>query len=334
MNEVTMDRLNRIANGYVEAKILLAAAELRIFDMLTGDGATAADVSREAGGQVRGMEILLDALTAMEILDKDEETYRVREEYVPHLTEDSPTHYPALLRHRNLLFRSWAFLEERITGAAPQLPSFDRSVVTKSEPNENFIRAMFAVGHGNVAAVADLIDFSNVRKVVDLGGGPGHYLVEFIDRIDDPEPYLVDLPMTLDVASGILAESAHGDAIRMVPWDIYREDPPTELTDLDLVFVSQVFHAASPESNRALLGHLFPMMAPGGRVIVHENVVEPGRISPAEAALFAVNMLVMTEGGRTYTADEIIAWGTEAGFIAEPGVRLHERSYLVRLRRP
>jgi hypothetical protein len=61
--------------------------------------------------------------------------------------------------------------------------------------------------------------------------------------------------------------------------------------------------------------------------------VEEGRTSPADAALFAVNMLVMTEGGRTYTEKEILSWGTAAGFIPEPGERLHERSCLVRLRR-
>jgi len=329
-----MERLNEIANGYVRAKILLAAAELRIFDVLAGEGATAEDVLQVTGGQRRGLEILLNALAAMEILDKEGGIYRLREEFVPYLTEDSPTHFPALLRHRNLLFRSWAFLEERITGAEPRLPEFDRSVVRRSEPNENFIRAMFAVGHGNVAAVADRIDFKGVRKVVDLGGGPGHYLVEFIERIDDPEPYLVDLQLTLDVAGTVLAGSPHRDDIKMIPWDFYNDPPPTELSGLDLVFISQVFHAASAESNRTLLRQLFPMMSPGGRVVVHENVVEPGRTSPVESALFAVNMLVMTEGGRTYTEDEILAWGTDVGFIAEPGERLHERSYLVRLRRP
>ena len=40
----------------------------------------------------------------------------------------------------------------------------------------------------------------------------------------------------------------------------------------------------------------------------------------------------MTDRGRTYTEEEILSWGRDAGFTPEPGERLDERSYLVRMR--
>jgi hypothetical protein len=95
-----------------------------------------------------------------------------------------------------------------------------------------------------------------------------------------------------------------------------------------------VVHAESEERNRALLHTLRSLIAPGGRLVIHENVVEPDRTQPKEAALFAVNMLAMTDGGRTYTEAEIAGWGTDAGFTFAGGERLNARSYLIHLHRP
>lgn len=326
-----MERLERISNGFIEAKILLTATELRIFDGLAGPGMTAEAVARRIEGRLRGVEILLDALTAMEIVDKDGDVYRLREEYVPYLSESSPTHYPSLLRHRNRMFGNWARLEDRITGDAP--PGGGRSVLRDAGPNEDFIRAMYAVSDARAAMITERIDLTGVRTLADLAGGPGRYLVEMASRSPEIEPYLIDLPLTLEVARRVLESSSIGDRVRLVAWNVYDDPPPDELPSLDLVFVSQLLHAESPDRNRTLFRRLYPLVSPGGRVIIHENVVEPGRTEPAPAALFAVNMLAMTEGGRTFTEEEILSWGREAGFAFESGERIDARSYLVRLKK-
>ena len=327
-----MDRLNRIAGGYTDAKVLLAAAQLRVFDHLRA-GACAAEVAEAIGGGRRGVEILLDALVALEIVDKDGDVYTNRREVEPSMVSDGPTHFASLLRHRNRCLRKWAFLEETILGREPDLSFLQRRVREEPADNDDFIRAMFAVSHERVGSVADHLDLAGVRALADIGGGPGHYLAELARRCPDAAPYLCDLPPTLDVAARLLAGTPEGERIRLVPWDVYEEPPPAELPPLDLAFVSMLVHSEPPEANEAFLGRLFGRMAPGGRVVIHESVVEEGRTAPKAAALFSVNMLAMTQGGRSYTAAEIGAWGRAAGFDVEPGERLAERSYLVRLRR-
>jgi SAM-dependent methyltransferase len=322
-------RLETIAHGFIEAKILLTAAELRLFDALRPPGATAPVV----GGELRGVEILLDALVAMEIVAKEGERYRNRAEYEPHLLEEARDCYPARLRHSNHLFRGWARLEERITGRR-EAAGGERSVVSEPATNRNFIQAMYAVGAAGAPAVVDRIDLSGVASVVDLGGGPGHYLREIGHRLPAATLYLVDLPLTLETARDLLRHQGDGGRVQRVAWDFYHAPPPPVLPPVDLIFFSQVIHAETPEHNRALLRALYPLVAPGGRLIVHENVVDPGRTTPKEAALFAVNMLAMTPGGRTYTEQEIAAWGEAAGFLCEGGERIHARSYLLTLRRP
>jgi len=327
-----MDRLEQISNGFIEAKILLAAAELKLFEGLVGEGKTARSVARAVGGRAHGVEILLDALVAMEILDKRGDAYRLREEYVEHLTEGSPTHYPSLLRHRNRMLRHWAWLEDRITGT--DSPKGYRSVLEDEGANEDFIRAMYAVGHARAKSVAERVDLEGARTLADIGGGPGHYLEALASRSPELELWLIDLPLSLSVARRLLASSLVRDRIHTVAWNVYDESPPRDLPRFDVIFISQLLHGEPPERNAALLRRLYPLVSPGGQLIVHENVVLPGRTEPRAAALFAVNMLAMTDGGRTYTENEMLSWGRDAGFAPEPGERIDERSFLVRMRKP
>jgi hypothetical protein len=333
MGRVSFEKLSEIASGFVQAKILLTGAQLHVFDHVV-NGATAEEVRARIEGDLRGVEILLDALTAMEIVDKHESTYRLRAEYVPWLTDDSPSEFAALLRHRNHMFQNWARLEDRVAGRGSGPPAGERAVLEDAEKNDSFIRAMYAFGRDTAATVAERLDLTGVRTLADLAGGPGHYLAEFARRSEHLEPWLIDLPLTLKVARRLLAGSPLRERIRMAVWDVYADDPPADLPVFDLIFVSQLLHAESSERNRVLFRRLFPLVAEGGRVVVNECVVSPDRTAPIEATLFAVNMLAMTPEGRTYTEEEIHAWAREAGFAPEASDRIDERTVLLHLRRP
>jgi SAM-dependent methyltransferase len=324
-----MDRLLQITAGFMDAKVLLAGAELGIFDHLGRDGATAADVAQAIEGDPRGTEILLDALVAIEILRKESGRYHNLDELEPFLLSESPTHFRGMLRHRNRVFRNWALLEDRITGKDPVSPG--RELLQDPVLNANFIEAMYAGGQRQAPTVIDHVPLQGVRTVADLGGGPGHYLAEMASRSPAIEPYLVDLPLTLAVARRILARTDVFSRIRFVEWDFYRVATPPSLPPLDLVFVSAVLHAESPENNLDLLKRIHPLVAPGGRVVVQENMVEGDRTRPKDAALFAINMLAGTPGGRTYTEAEIRDWGEEAGFRFAGCERLGPRSSLLTL---
>ncbi|MBP7146382.1 MAG: hypothetical protein KBD01_02470 [Acidobacteria bacterium] len=326
-----MNRVHEVSSAFHQAKILLAGAELGVFDRLRGDGATAQEVAAAIGGTLRGTEILLDALVALGFITKHDGVYRNVPEYEADLVDDSPSHTIGILRHRNRLFRGWAFLEEVITGRpVPYEPSSTESDATA---NENFIRAMYAVSHQTAGSIVDRIDLAGVKTVADLAGGPGHYLAEFVRRAPAVDPYLIDLPPTLEVARRIQRGNPLAERFHYVAWDVYGSDAPRSLPPLDLVFVSQLVHAASAAENRELLRRIFPVVSPGGRVVIHEKIVDRDRTSPVEAAVFAVNMLAMTEGGRTYTVAEIEEWGRDAGFEPLRDDRVNDSSHLVYLRR-
>ncbi len=323
-------RLDEISNGFQAAKIRLAAAELRLFDLLQGRGAALEEIAERTGGSRRAVRILLDALVALELVLKEGDLYRNRPEYETELLEESPGHYLAMLRHRNRMFRRWARLEEIVIGTEPP----GGEVLAERSANRDFIRAMYAASHRRATTLVDLLDLDRVRTAADLGGGPGVYLEEIARRQPQAELFLVDLPITLEVAEDLLSRSEAAQRIHLVSWDLYAAPAPEALPPLDLALLSNVVHGESPEGNRELFARLFDCMAPGGRLIVAENIVDEGRTSPRGAALFAVNMLAMTSAGRTYTEEEILDWGRAAGFGTEPGETVDDRTRLARLRRP
>jgi len=326
---MTPEELHRVSTGFMGAKIALAAAETGLFEIVAGgEGLTAEDAARRAETDPRATEIVLDALVALGMVEKSAGRYRLAAELEPELREDSPSQMVAMLRHRNRMFREWSRLEERLRphGSAP---GSDRELLHDPRANRDFIRAMLWASRALAPAVVDGIDLAGVRRAADLGGGPGHYAVEIASRGDAIEVWLVDLPRTLETSQELAPLlGATRDRIHVEAWDFYEEPVPSRLPTFDLILVSQVLHAESPERNRRLLGTIAKLLEPRGRLFVHEFFVDPGRTSPSEAALFAVNMLAMTSGGRTYTVEEVGAWAREAGLEAIGFASIHGRTGL------
>ena len=69
--------------------------------------------------------------------------------------------------------------------------------------------------------------------------------------------------------------------------------------------------------NRERFAKVHAALTPGGRVLIRDVVMDESRTSPRGGALFAVNMLVNTPGGGTFTFAELGKELTEAGF-ADP----------------
>ncbi len=240
-----------------------------------------------------------------------------------------------MLRHRNRMFRKWAHLEDRVRGIE-SAEGPDREVLHDEWANRNFIRAMVSATRELVPQVIDRIDLAGVRRVADLGGGPGVYAAEFARRDESIEAWLIDLPQTIRTAAELAASDAMPawpERVPTIAWDFYEDPVPAALPAFDLVFLSQVIHAEPPERNRALLAKIAGMLEPDGRLVVHEFTVDPDRTTPVEAALFAVNMLAMTPGGRTYTAAELEDWAREAGLEPAGFERIQERTALATFRR-
>jgi len=109
----------KLARQFMESRILLSAAEMNIFSHLDGTPSTAKDLANRLPVDLRGLTILLDALTAMDLLSKHKDTYITAADAVPFLTAKSPQSVLPMLHHAAHLWESWSEITSKVKKQCP-----------------------------------------------------------------------------------------------------------------------------------------------------------------------------------------------------------------------
>jgi spermidine synthase len=160
------------------------------------------------------------------------------------------------------------------------------------------------------------------RKLLDIGGGSGAYAQAFLEASPGLTATIFDLPLVINMARRRLASTGLLDRIQLVAGDFYKDKLPT---GHDLALLSAIIHQNSPEQNVELYRKIFSALQPEGRLVIRDHVMSSDHTQPTSGALFAVNMLVGTAGGRTYSFEEIKSALESAGFIKVNLIQHDER---------
>jgi predicted O-methyltransferase YrrM len=297
-----------LSRKFMESRIFLTAAELDLFSLLSVHPMSAQEIADKIQVTLRGITILLDVLVPMGLLEKKNEKYYCPAEVAALLSRDSPTSIMPMAMLSVGGWRRWSNLTEIVRcGFQRAGPSAFES----SSEQETFILAMRAIACRLAPAIVAAIKPIGARKLLDIGGGSGSYAQAFLEAYPDMRATLFDLPSVIKIAQTILNDTDLIDRIAFVPGNYYKDELPT---GHDLALLSAIIHQNSPEQNIELYRKIYRALEPGGRLIIRDHVMSPDHTQPIEGALFAVNMLIMTPGGRTYSFEEIKASLESAGF--------------------
>lgn len=294
--------------AFQESRVLLTAVELDVFTAV-GEGATAAQVAGRLPADPRATEVLLNAVVALGALTKEGGTFRNTAETGRYLVAGAPDDARPALMHTVNLFQSWATLTECVRAGTSVLPPG----VDKQDPRwtKSFIAAMHRVAAGVAAKLVEAVGADGVRRLLDVGGGSGAYSIAFAQASPTLRAEILDQASVLPMAQEHIQAAGLADRIATRAGNLTAD----ELGEgYDLVLLSAICHMLDEEQNRDLLRRCFRALAPGGRVVIRDFILDPGKTAPKAAALFAINMLVGTRGGSTYTEAEYHAWLAEAGF--------------------
>ena len=208
------------------------------------------------------------------------------------------------------LWHRWSCLTDivkNIEGAKKEFEFF-----RTPEEMRAFIGAMHVVSAPLARKTAAVAKAEASQALLDIGGGSGSYTIAFLRAFPDMRATIFDLPEVIEMARERLQEEGLLDRTTLVAGDFHEQDLPA---GADLALISAIIHANSPEQNLDLYKKAFRSLAPGGRILIRDHVMEPDRTWPRGGAIFAINMLVGTGGGGTYTYEEIEKDLTTAGFI-------------------
>jgi predicted O-methyltransferase YrrM len=281
-------------------------------------------VAEGLGTDLRATEMLLNALVALGALVKNEGVFKNLPDIARRLTDSSPENARAALMHTVHLWERWSTLTECVrTGAAQQFKEIDAR-------GEAWIDAFIAAMHRNASARAphlvEVIGARGVRRMLDVGGGSGAYSIAFAQASPDLRAEVFDLPPVLPIAQGHIARAGLSDRVGTRAGDL-RKDAFGE--GYDLIFISAICHMLGPQENGDLFRRSFQALAPGGRIVVQDFILESDKTAPQAAALFSLNMLVGTEKGASYSEQEYALWLREAGFSEVRRIRFPEPAGLM-----
>ena len=313
---VLPDDLQNQIRGFQESRAILTALELDVFTAV-GEGGSAAQVAAKIGADARSIEMLLNALASLRLLTKHEGIFRNSPAAARYLAAGSRDNARPAMLHTAHLWHRWSTL----TGAVRAGTAIDRQEPVG--PSEAWTEAFIAAMHRNAAERAPIVvravGAEKVRRMLDVGGGSGAYSLAFARANAALRADILDLAAVEPIAQRHIREAKVEDRVHVRAGDL-RSDLLGE--GYDLVFISAICHMLSPEENLDLLRRSREALAPGGRVVIQDFILEADKTAPRFGALFALNMLVGTRAGNSYSGPEYMGWLGEAGFREIRHVRL------------
>jgi SAM-dependent methyltransferase len=308
-----------LTRKFMESRIFLTAAELDLFSLLAKEPLTSSEVADRRKITLRGTAILLDALVPMGLLQKQDGRYACTAEVAEVLSKDSPSSLMPMILMSLGGWRRWSELTEIVrhgTKAWPELYNIDPS---EQAP---FVGAMHVIAYRTAPAIVAAVNPGDAQRLLDIGGALGAYTQAFLEAAPELCATLFDLPPVIQMARERLAGTEMARRITFVTGDFYRDELPA---DHDLAFLSAIIHQNSSEQNLELYRKVRRALRAGGRLVIRDHVMNPDHTQPASGTLFAVNMLVVTAGGSTYSFDEIRQGLEEAGFTRVSLLQSDER---------
>jgi len=313
-DQVTPERLMQFGFAYAPPLIIGAAASNKVFDLLESEPKTVEQISKETGASERGLRAIMNALVGLELLKKNRQgQYSLTPESAAFLVSNKPgtlaKFFPMNMKR---LVPLWLKLDEIVHTGRPPEARNQEAPGTKffSELVENII----PMSYGSAQALGDHLKLAKAKnevRVLDLASGSGIWGIALAQKSPHVQVTAVDWSGMIPTTKRITQKFGVNDQFTFVEGDLLKADFGK---DFDIATLGHILHSEGEERSRHLLEKTFDALKPGGTIAIAEWLVNDERTEPLPSLMFAVNMLVNTEHGDTFSFNEIKSWLEEAGF--------------------
>ena len=295
--------------AFMGSRVILTACELDIFTTLHSSSLTAEKLAQETSCDLRALTRLLDCLVIQGFLEKDLQGYYSLSTKAETLSQKHEQTVLPMALHLNHVWDNWHMLTETIGFGE----NYYRSDVTELGENEQkaFIEAMHVVGRQLSTEIAEEYDASDRKCLLDIGGGSGVYTQAFLEANPGLRAIIFDLEQVIPFCREFIYDQGLEDRVTFKSGNFYHDQLPA---GADLVLLSAIIHQNSRQENRDLYSKIFSSLEPGGKILIRDHIMDDSRTSPASGAMFAINMLVNTQGGDCFTFNEVETDLKDAGF--------------------
>jgi predicted O-methyltransferase YrrM len=294
---------------YWETKILLTAVRLDVFSALDGKRKSLSEVAGRIGADEGTLVLLLNALVAMRLLNREGDIYGNSTVAETHLVRNSAQYIGHLLLLHDAEWENWGKLEQTIRTGQRQV---DRHVFeTDPELGSNVLAVLHRIGQQSGPDFAKRLQLSGAVRMLDLGGGAGTNAIAFCRVYPELTATVFDLPATLRLTERTVKEAGLESRIALRSGDFNRDSLGGPY---DVALMSDILHYQDFATNAALIQKVYSHLAPAGRLVIKDRFLDEMGTGPAWTTAFAVHILVNTQQGGCYKTKDAVQWMTQAGF--------------------
>jgi SAM-dependent methyltransferase len=308
MGEITPDPIMRIAMGFMAAKHLFVASEIGLFTGLAQGPATLDELAATCGIPRRTAGISADAMVSLGLLGRDGERYRNGETAAAFLAgRPGPDLRPLLRFWDRISYPGWLALEEAVRTGAGQ----SKFGQFGAEEQQIFSAGVEAFTAATAAALAANYDFSRHRRLLDIGGGTGSFLLAILRRHAALRGTLFELPGACAVARQRLSGAPEGSRIDVIEGNLVGDPlPPGH----DVLLIANTVHVLSAAHNLDMLRKLRGAAAPGTHLLLVDLWLDASHTQPLAAALMSGEFLIISGEGQAYGEEDAEGWLRETGW--------------------
>jgi (2Fe-2S) ferredoxin/SAM-dependent methyltransferase len=315
------DRLEQMIRGYMPSRCILTALELDIFTAVEED-ANAEEIGKRVHANARAVGMLLNALVVLGLLSKSGEEYKNTPESTRFFVQGSKDNHRNGLLHIADIWHCWSTLTDAVrTGTRIPIDRGDAPEWTR-----NFIAGMQHNAKNRAPLLVKALGTVGVRRVLDLGGGSGAYSIAFAKADPEVGCQILDVPEVVPLTTEYVSQAGVSSQVSVRPGDMLQDDFGS---GYDIIMLNAICHMFSAEQNRDLFRRAYQALAPSGRLVVQDFILNPDKAGPQHAALFSLNMLVATDAGASYSELEYTGWMKAAGFTGVCRINLPGPSALI-----
>jgi len=312
---VSPERIMQFAWGYAITLVMEAAIRHRVFDVLDNGPMNIDDLQQATGASRRGLGAIVNVLVGLNLVSKDlQENFFLTSESSAFLVSAKPSFMGGIIRHTSEhLLPNWLKLNDVVASGQPV-----HSVNQEQQGGEffhEFVADIFPMSYAPAQALAVHLNLASAGQasVLDLAAGSGVWSIALAQSAEQTQVTAIDWPEVIDVTKKTVARFGLTTRYTFIEGDLATVDFGT---GHHVATLGHILHSEGEARSRALIEKVFNALAPGGTIAIQEFLVNADRTGPLQGLIFAVNMLVNTDEGDTFSFEEISSWLIEAGFIA------------------
>jgi len=305
-----------MGTAYWASRTLLSAVELGVFAALAAGPLPVEELRDRLGLHRRGARDFLDALVALDLLDRDNDGYRNSAETDLYLDPAKPSYLGGMLEfHNRSIYLPWATLTEALRTGEAQTEfkdEEDQFAAVYRDPDRltALLTAMSGYSAGSAIALANTFPWDRYQTFCDLGAAQGMVPVQLALRHPHLRGVGFDLPQVQPIFEKFVADYGLSSRVTFSDGDFFADSlPPAQVYVL-----GHVLHDWGLDAKRSLLRRAYEALPEGGAVIVYEMMIDDERRTNAAGLLMSLNMLVLSHDGFDYTGADCQGWMAEAGF--------------------